>query len=87
MKLIRMQPIKAKASILPAVYRDLPTTMAKATEEIFLPLRVPQSLSFLTHSSSLQLSALTLSASPPCLFSQRHKDLRLFLWFTQLTGK
>ena len=42
MKLIRIKPIKASASVLPAVYRDLPTTMAKATEEIFLPQRVPQ---------------------------------------------
>ena len=32
MKLIRIQPIKARASISPAVYRDLLTTMAKATE-------------------------------------------------------
>lgn len=94
MKLIRTQLIKGKASILPAVYRNFPTTVPKAKEEMFFTRGFPQSLSFDSVLPSLALCPDNLSLSSPGFFSQTRSisfhlvfEKGLFLGFTQLTMK
>ena len=89
MKLIRMQPIKAKASILPAVYkrpshnhgkdhrRNIFTTESSTVTVLFDSLLLSSAL------CPDHLSQSTMSVLPEA----QGFLLRLFLWFTQLTGK